>query len=340
MLKSIKRKVLSASETVGAPAILRRSEWRRRRLAILCYHGVSMADEHEWDPRLYVSPELLRRRMQILRDGGYPVLPLGEALERMARHDLPPAAVAVTFDDGSADLYRSGWPVLKEFEIPAMVYYTTFYAQAGRPIFNLVGCYLLWKRMGRSIDLHDLTGHRFDLPDDVAVFRAWATIRDDANARGLTHDQKHLLIRALAERVGVDYEELVRQRLLQIMRPEQMREMVEGGIDVGLHTHRHRTPLDRELFRKEILDNGQRIEEWTGRRAQHFCYPEGDAKPEFVPWLRELGVRSATTCATGHASASLDPLLLPRFVDTMTQSEVEFRSWVSGTAGLLPKRGR
>ena len=39
---------------------------------------------------------------------------------------------------------------------------------------------------------------------------------------------------------------------------------------------------------------------------------------------------SATTCETGFASRSSDPLLLPRVLDNNSLSNIEFESWLSG----------
>ena len=55
MLKQAKMGVLRLAEATGASRLLSGSAWRRHRLLILCYHGVSMYDEHEWEG-LYISP--------------------------------------------------------------------------------------------------------------------------------------------------------------------------------------------------------------------------------------------------------------------------------------------
>jgi hypothetical protein len=44
---------------------------------------VSLHDEHEWRRSLLVTAALLRRRFEILRDSGYMVLPLGEAVRSL-----------------------------------------------------------------------------------------------------------------------------------------------------------------------------------------------------------------------------------------------------------------
>src|SRR4051812_36906439 len=96
---------LSGVHAVGGFRRIAESEWRRRRLLILCYHGVSLRDEHEWNGALFVSPRFLRRRFEILRDGRYTVLPLGEAADKLHRGTLPPRSVVLTFDDGFYDFF-------------------------------------------------------------------------------------------------------------------------------------------------------------------------------------------------------------------------------------------
>ena len=119
------------------------------------------------------------------------------------------------------------------------------------------------------------------------------------------------------------------------MTPEEVADIARRGFDVQLHTHRHRTPRERSAFCSEVVENRRILEKLTGRPAVHFCYPSGDHDPPFLPLLRDLRVETATTCEPGLARADHNPLLLPRYVDTMAQSEVMFESWLSGAAGVL-----
>lgn len=89
------------------------------------------------------------------------------------------------------------------------------------------------------------------------------------------------------------------------------------------------------LFLRELRDNDAAIRELRGRPPRHFCYPSGVFRPDMAPALREMRIRSATTCQFGFWSAATDPLLVPRLVDTMLVSEEVFRGWISGTANLL-----
>ena len=102
--------LFQAAKNAGALRALLQSEWRRRKLLILCYHGVSLADEHEWDSSLFLSETGFVSRLELLASLGANVLPLGESLERLRAGTLPPRAVALTFDDGFFDFQQRAWP--------------------------------------------------------------------------------------------------------------------------------------------------------------------------------------------------------------------------------------
>ena len=103
MLKDAKLAVLRAGKASGLFAASNRL--RTQRLLILCYHGFSIEDEHQWNPSLYIGTPTFRSRLEMLRSGGHRVLPLGEALHALYRNELPPRSVVITIDDGSFDFY-------------------------------------------------------------------------------------------------------------------------------------------------------------------------------------------------------------------------------------------
>ena len=125
MLKQAKMGVLRLAETTGASGLLSGSAWRRHRLLILCYHGVSMYDEHEWAD-LYISPETLRRRMELVARARCHVIPLSEAVDRLQKGTLPDRAVALTFDDGLHDFFSVAFPIVEWFGYPVTLYLTTY----------------------------------------------------------------------------------------------------------------------------------------------------------------------------------------------------------------------
>lgn len=88
----------------------------------------------------------------------------------------------------------------------------------------------------------------------------------------------------------------------------------------------------------ELEDNRRRIARYTSTEPRHFCYTGGFYLPEHPGYLKEYGMSSATTCFPGLCTARTNPLLLPRLVDTMGLSDLEFRAWLAGMGELLPKR--
>jgi hypothetical protein len=169
-----------------------------------------------------------------------------------------------------------------------------------------------------------------DLSTIPARRHSTATLVEFTRRNGLSGLEKDAFAHRLAEFLKIDYAALVDSHLLRIMRPEQVRESAGAGIAIELHTHRHRTPEARDLFVREVRDNCAEILALTGRRPRHFCYPSGVYKREFLPWLEESGVRTATTSHEGFATAGDNLLLLPRlFVDSNVSLE-EFDAWLCG----------
>lgn len=340
-LKSAKLMVLRSLERLGVFGAVRDSRWRARRLLILGYHSISTNDEHEWNPPLYMPREALRSRFELIRRGGYTVLPLKEAVQRLRAGTLPPRAVSITFDDGTADFAEIVVPLLKQFGFPATVYITTYYAQKQTPVFRTSVRYLLWFGRGKRIDARGLING----PDAVSLHtveqREWAARAIDARLHEIDGGigDEIIALRLLADRVGLNFDRFLSERRHQIMSADQIRSLPSDLVDVQLHTHRHRTPLQKGLFQRELEDNRKSLSAWRrGEKLDAFCYPNGWTDVQFLPWLRELGIETAATCEAGLATKDDDPLLLPRLVDSTGLTRLEFEAWLSGVASLLPTR--
>lgn len=335
-LRRAKRGTWAAARRTGLLEVVAGSRWRRRRLLVLCYHGVSLEDEHRWNPSLYISPSLFRRRLEALEAGAYRVLPLGEAIDRLYANDLPPRSVALTFDDGYHDFYEAAWPILREFGYAVTVYLSTLRCDRNLPVFNLAVPLMLWRRRGAIANREDTELGSFDLRSARGRADVWKRIQQRGASLG--PEGKHELALRVSSVIGGDYETITRRRLVTIMRPADVAQLFAEGLDVQLHTHQHRTPRNRDAFHQEIVVNRQRITELTGCVPVHFCYPSGLYAPEFLPWLSDEGVVSATTCDPGIAAPTSERLLIPRLVDHEGLSEIEFRAWLTGLPSLAARR--
>src|SRR5207249_793717 len=263
-----KQATLRSLKTSGVSTLVHNSRWRRQRLLILAYHGISLEDEHLWNGSQFISAEILRTRLDLLRKSRCAVLPLGEAVTRLYANDLPDRAVTLTFDDGTSDFHRRAFPLIKEFGFPVTLYLTTFYSHYQRPVFDLMCAYLLWKGRANTLDLKPLTGQdlKTDLRSNEVREAALSKIHAFVRRQKLSADEKDTFAVALAAQLDVDYEALLEQRFMHNLTADEVGQLAAGGIDVQLHTHRHRTPLDRQLFLREIEDNRRSILEMTEKR--------------------------------------------------------------------------
>ena len=340
MLKRFKQATLRSLKTTGVSTLVQNSRWRRQRLLILAYHGISLDDEHEWNNTQYMPPAVLHTRLEQLKKSHCNVLPLDEAIKRLYANDLPDRAVAITFDDGTADFYHRAFPLIREFDFPVTLYLTTFYSEYNRPVFDLMCSYLLWKGRHEMLNLQDVTGEtaQVEIGNWDAQEEARRGIHAFSRENKLSAEEKDVLLSKLAARLKIDYDRLLEQRIMHNVTSEEVKQLASDGVDIQLHTHRHRTPKDRSLFLREIEDNRNSIHAMTGKSTSHFCYPSGAYDLAFLPWLQESGVVSATTCETGFASQASDRLLLPRVLDNPSLSPIEFESWLTGISAALPRR--
>ncbi|MCU0646920.1 MAG: polysaccharide deacetylase family protein [Gemmatimonadaceae bacterium] len=329
-------------DAVGLPRIAAGSRWRQARLLILCYHGVSIDDEHLWSP-LYISPSLLDRRLRDLRRGGYAIIPLADAVRALYAGELPPRAVALTFDDGLHDFAVQAAPLLAAYDAPATVYVSTYHVRRQLPVFDIAVSYVLWKGAGRTVTLPDI-GERLQIPswsEHAARERLGVRLNDHARARGWSVQDKHEYLRQLAAVLHVDFDRLVAMRLLHVMSDAQLLALDHDRIDLQLHTHRHVTPVSADQLRRELDDNRDVLRAVRPLASlQHFCYPSGLHVGIDPAWLTACGILTATTGHPAIASRADGPLLLPRFVDTESNSDAKFAAWISGWGAWLSARTR
>lgn len=340
MIRTVKQTTLSTLRSAGVFDAASRSRWRNGRLLILGYHGVAQEDEHLWNPALFVPPEHLASRMRFLRGHGFNVLPYDEAIQRLSLGTLPDRSVTVTFDDGYVDFHRLAAPILRAYDIPATVYLTTYYCENNQPVPGITAAYMIWKSRkftGAITTVPGFEGVRFQTGQERRAVSE-AVGRYFTGERTMSADEKNRMLEQLADELRFDLALFRRRRLMHVMSPDEARHVSGAGFDIQLHTHRHWAPHDEGLIRREIADNRGRLTKITGRVPNDLCYPSGIHYPELLPWLRELGVRSATTCEHGLATADDDPLLLPRFLDHSGISLIEFEAWASGVGSVLPRR--
>ncbi len=280
---------------------------RGSKLTVLIYHR---ALPHA-DPLLPGEPDahVFGWQMESLARH-FRVLPLSEAIDRLADGTLKPRSAAVTFDDGYADNYTVALPILRKLRLPATFFVTTGYTDGGRMWNDSV----IEALRGASAGTLDLRGLGLgELPiGDVASRRraidgligAWKYLppaeRDELAAR-------------LVALVGTP----VPQSLM--MTSEQIAQLSRAGMEIGAHTVTHTllVKLGETEARRELAESRAKLRAMTGQDVRVFAYPNGKPGTDYterdVRLTRELGFTGAVTTAWGVGTPGSDPLQVPRF---------------------------
>ena len=341
MRVAIKSVLLYLTKYLGGFAVAR---WiTRRQLRVLCYHGISVSDEHLFRRKLFVRPETFRRRMESLVRDGYVVLSLDEALERLRNGTLCAGSVVITLDDGWRGILTGAFPVLQELGLKATLYLTTYYVERQLPVFDVLIGYILWRTDASRLQLDGLVPGlqgELDLSTQAARQEASRHIVEYGNR---SHDSRERcdLTEKLAERLHVDLKAIRLERRFHLVSLQDVKSLSAAGIDIQLHTHRHRLDLENQKeFEREIRQNRDSLEPTVGRRLEHFCYPSGIYHPRVWPWLEELGLQSATITSTGFCYRNSPRYALPRIVDGEDVPHVEFEAEMAGALELIRRTRR
>jgi peptidoglycan/xylan/chitin deacetylase (PgdA/CDA1 family) len=340
--RKIKQACLTAAQAGGLFRISASSPYRNDRALVLGYHGLSLVDEHLWNPSLYIDADSFGRKMKLLRSTGCTVLDLGESLHLTKAGKLPKRAVVLTFDDGTYDFYKVAWPILREYGYPATLYLNTYYVENQVPCAPGIWSYMLWKAKTPRVDAREIVGENgiFNVADETGRSQAIQALMPLVDPGTTDASTRNVISKKLADITGVDFDALCSSRIHQLLRPEEVRELANDGVSVQMHMHRHNSPAAREAYIGNLEANRQRITALTGSVPQHFCYPSGRYSQERVNWLRDYGVSSATTCEPGLFSAETETLLIPRLIDSRNVPDIVFESWLVGIGALLSDSGR
>jgi peptidoglycan/xylan/chitin deacetylase (PgdA/CDA1 family) len=94
---------------------------------ILCYHRFG-----DNGGRLEISSWQFRKQLTYLKENDYRVIPLQDLLNFLkGERALPKRSVVLTIDDGHRSIYKTAYPILKEFNYPATIFIYSDYMNNG-----------------------------------------------------------------------------------------------------------------------------------------------------------------------------------------------------------------
>jgi peptidoglycan/xylan/chitin deacetylase (PgdA/CDA1 family) len=237
-------------------------------------------------------------------------LALSDAVCALREQRLPARAVAVTFDDGYADNAAIALPILQRHSVPATFFVATDYLDGGL-MWNDVVIESIRRARGDALDLSAV--ELAPQPLGPALSRGAVAERVIRAIKHLPFAQRIARVQALARHIDAKLPSDL------MMTSDQVRQLANGGMDVGAHTMTHpilRT-LDDTQARKEIMGSRERLENLLQKPVRAFAYPNG--KPGDDYGLRDrdmvaaLGFEFAVSTQPGAAWRDSDVFQLPRF---------------------------
>jgi peptidoglycan/xylan/chitin deacetylase (PgdA/CDA1 family) len=341
MRNAAKQKLLEFVKMSGGFSLARRA--LPRHLRILAYHGLWITPGFQFGDRLFMSPDQFERRMYWLKKSGYPVLDLDQALSALANRTLPDNSVVITIDDGWKSTYTHMLPILEQFKLPATVYITSWYAEKQCPVLNVALNYVLQRSTVAGFTwrspIHPELTVRLGDPQDrqVTALKLDRMLHDLPTVGERLHE-----LREICELVDVPTEPWWTEGQFHIMNREEIKLAYQHGLNIQLHTHRHKNiDVEAASLPAELSQNRSFLGEACGsEQLYHFCYPNGRYHSAASEVLVHAGIRSAVINGGGLNAPGADPYSLRRFLDGRSVTQAEFEAYMCGALDLYASAAR
>ena len=274
------------------------------KVCILYYHRICNLSLDTW--RVAVSPSLFEEHINYLKEN-FQILRLEDDWS-----DIRQASVAITFDDGYADILHQALPILEKYQVPATVFVATgnidrkqefWWDQLEQIIFDA-------KSNPKSIKWRSIS---FCLRSQEDKNRACYEIH--GYLKSMTTENRREAIKELADFLDV---EISFRQEKRSMTSSELRQLAQSScIEIGGHTVTHPSLAMEQIQRQkeEIQSSKNWLEKKLGKRITTFSYPFG-GKEDFLPTTKkvlcELGYQKIATTIPGLADPSTDKLELPR----------------------------
>jgi peptidoglycan/xylan/chitin deacetylase (PgdA/CDA1 family) len=309
---SAKKKLLEALHAAlhysGASNIYSRLSNHESAVALM-YHSVSSEKDRDWiDPDNDMPIDLFEEQMHFLRKNCN-VISLDHLYDRIVNHEpIEPRTVLITFDDGYRNNLVNAAPILKKYDLPAIIYLATGYIENGDPQWiDELYSYFRHRKSDR-LELPGLGG--LDLSSKKEEKKAYGLLKRRLIESAM-EERRLLLVQvkrqlgstSISEKLTLSWEDL--GRILRDL----------PDLAVGAHTESHAdlTRLDPAHAAAEIENGVLDLERNLGLRPKHFSYPYGRWNDQVRNQVEKAGLHSAITTEPIPAiTAVSDIYALPR----------------------------
>jgi peptidoglycan/xylan/chitin deacetylase (PgdA/CDA1 family) len=332
---------------------------KRNNGVILLYHRVY---KKKRDPyQLCVDPRNFSEHLRHI-SLNYTPLSLIDLVKAISNDNVPEDAVTITFDDGYADNFALGLPLLREFQVPATIFIASGYINApgfwwdalehlvleGKARIDTVsakvdGFSYSWKIS--PIETEEILGSLWQLGN-----RSWFKRHNDQKMtsqsketfydlffflQSLNSQDRATVLASISEQLRKPYHFDVDRPLTESETAELAGERL---IDIGAHTCTHSLLRSQTVLMQthEIIESKSVLERLLGKEIRCFSYPFGginDIGGVAPSIVRSAGYHCACTSVPGHVAYGSDHFMLPRITVRNWNVEIldkHIQRWLHG----------
>jgi peptidoglycan/xylan/chitin deacetylase (PgdA/CDA1 family) len=331
----MKKTIIALTKTPVASGAVRLLEMLDREapnlLRILTYHRIDDPNTASTlsPSTLSTTPAMFEQQMAFLRAHYHPIS-IEQVLECVqTQKPLPKRAVLVTFDDAYRDFEANAMPVLRQYDIPVVLFVPTDFPD--HPERTFWWDYLYYALSTSSHQSVNSPVGLLDLTSPTQRYQAYKVLRD--YVKGQPHEEAMAWVQSFGQELEV------KAKPNPILSWDALRKLADDGVTMGAHTRSH-PMLDQislEQAQIEAIESRLDLERELGSSVPPiFAYPSGRFSHDVVNALETAGFELAFTTHRGiNRLASANPLLLKRInVGTRTSLPILRAQLLPSTAYL------
>jgi len=301
----------------------------RPRALVLVYHRIG---EPPFDPfGQAVTSHNFGRHLAVLQ-ANYRVEPVLDLLNALREGAIEDGTVAVTFDDGYADVLQNAAPVAAENGVPLHLFVAVQSVVDGTRFW--------WDRLAAALLGGDASEQKLHVGDLRLQLHDGS--RRTAAYRAAHAHLKPLLSKERERQLSSIFDQVPERDDIDLGRPLAPGELSTfvsmPGMEVGAHTVSHPAlgALTDDEQRRELAESRSTLQQLTGRNADMVAYPFGkatDINAETPRIAADAGYVAGFTTIAELVTNSADPFLLPRLTVHDCPEEV-FRARLKAIFGF------
>jgi peptidoglycan/xylan/chitin deacetylase (PgdA/CDA1 family) len=298
----------------------------RKRVVVLMYHRILNPSEYynvAAQKGIVVTTESLKRHMMFLKQYAH-IISLSEFLEHI-RDKIPfqRRSCLVTFDDGWEDNFRNALPILREFQIPAVIFLTGSYIDTQKRFWQedfllaIQEIRRLFKaddNFRKEIDSNPvlekiyniMTANNDSLEQETQVLidqvKKWAKEK---------RDQLLASLKLIAGQIASQETDTTRRSFMNNL---EITKMIKEGVTIGSHgmSHEILTTLSTGEIERELSESRDYLRRTFSIEADAFSYPNGNYNESIIDMVKQNGYRVAFGTQNGYVRLGDDPYSLHR----------------------------